>query len=244
MHPPLPSNLVNAINDAPDDDAPRLAAADWFRENGAADRADFIGLQMEMARLGKVRCHQPGADLGDGCDDSLCPRCGPEHVLAGREQELLDVAAAEFWAEFPGCVTDWWWVRGFVEKVRVDAVSWAALADAWLASHPLRTVVFDDVPDDRVIQHRQSAPYTHEYRVFSRERWHPEPACEVRGDGSIVLGLFSLEWDGLTFELPPPVEFRPITAQWDTSFTDIPTQLQRLRDEIIRQHGIPPHLVG
>src|SRR5829696_4128503 len=39
-----------AILEAPDDDAPRLVYADWLDERGQVDRAEFIRLQIRLAR--------------------------------------------------------------------------------------------------------------------------------------------------------------------------------------------------
>src|SRR5207248_2676212 len=43
--------LLRAICAEPDDDTPRLVAADWLEEHGDADRAAFIRIQVELARL-------------------------------------------------------------------------------------------------------------------------------------------------------------------------------------------------
>jgi uncharacterized protein (TIGR02996 family) len=43
--------LLDAIRAEPDDDLPRLAYADWLEEHDQADRAAFIRLQCEAARL-------------------------------------------------------------------------------------------------------------------------------------------------------------------------------------------------
>ena len=42
--------LVAAICEAPDEDTPRLALADWLEENGERERAEFIRAQIELAR--------------------------------------------------------------------------------------------------------------------------------------------------------------------------------------------------
>src|SRR5687767_4608593 len=39
--------LLQAILDDPDDDAVRLVFADWCEENGQAERAEFVRLQIE-----------------------------------------------------------------------------------------------------------------------------------------------------------------------------------------------------
>lgn len=43
--------FLQAIREAPADDAPRLIYADWLEENGQADRADFIRVQCRLAGL-------------------------------------------------------------------------------------------------------------------------------------------------------------------------------------------------
>jgi uncharacterized protein (TIGR02996 family) len=42
--------LLRAILDSPEDDAPRLVYADWLEEHGEPARAEFIRLQIELAR--------------------------------------------------------------------------------------------------------------------------------------------------------------------------------------------------
>jgi uncharacterized protein (TIGR02996 family) len=43
--------LLSAICADPEDDTPRLAYADWLQENGDEDRAEFIRVQIELARF-------------------------------------------------------------------------------------------------------------------------------------------------------------------------------------------------
>lgn len=43
--------FIQAIREAPSDDAPRLIYADWLEEQGQADRAEFIRVQCRLARL-------------------------------------------------------------------------------------------------------------------------------------------------------------------------------------------------
>lgn len=43
--------FLRAIFDAPEDDTPRLVYADFLQENGEDDRAEFIRVQCEIARL-------------------------------------------------------------------------------------------------------------------------------------------------------------------------------------------------
>src|SRR5207302_10568596 len=43
--------LMQAILEAPEDDEPRLVYSDWLEEHGEAERAEFIRLQVQLARL-------------------------------------------------------------------------------------------------------------------------------------------------------------------------------------------------
>ncbi len=43
--------FLEAIIGRPDDDGPRLAYADWLDERGDAARAEFIRVQIALARL-------------------------------------------------------------------------------------------------------------------------------------------------------------------------------------------------
>lgn len=44
--------LLRTILDSPDDDAPRRVYSDWLQEHGELDRAEFIRVQCELARIG------------------------------------------------------------------------------------------------------------------------------------------------------------------------------------------------
>ena len=52
--------FLRAIIEHPEDDTPRLIYADWLEENGDPDRAEFIRVQCELARLDD---HEQGAPL-------------------------------------------------------------------------------------------------------------------------------------------------------------------------------------
>jgi uncharacterized protein (TIGR02996 family) len=86
----------------PDDDAPRLVYADWLDENGDADRAEFIRLQVRLARM--------------EVDD-------PEYdTVEARAEELRRVHHIEWLNELPQCEHVNWEVfhRGFISAVKFD----------------------------------------------------------------------------------------------------------------------------
>jgi len=90
--------LMNAILERPDDDLPRLVYADYLDETGGADRAEFIRVQLQLAKL----------DRGD------------ERVadLSRREHELLQIG---FGGYVPGVRGIQTFRRGFVESLDTTA---------------------------------------------------------------------------------------------------------------------------
>jgi uncharacterized protein (TIGR02996 family) len=91
--------LLNAIVENPDDDAVRLVYSDWLEEHGQADRAEFVRVQIELAR-GKA-------------SEARRER------LRRRERELLAAHEAEWVGPLRSAVRRATFVRGFVERVTV-----------------------------------------------------------------------------------------------------------------------------
>jgi uncharacterized protein (TIGR02996 family) len=114
--------LLQAILAEPEDDGPRLIYADWLEENGNPDRAEFIRVQMELARV---------AEGG--------PR--PKELLA-REKRLWE-AHKEGWLQgFPPRMRkrDLRFHKGFFEELGGYPVNWVKQADDLFASHPIYRV--------------------------------------------------------------------------------------------------------
>src|SRR4051812_38017921 len=103
--------LLRAVCANPDDDIPRLVFADWLQENGDEARAEFIRLQVQMARL-----------------ESRAQDDWPAwQRLCAREQELRSEHDEKWWADLPdtqGFKMGRRFVRGFVESVHV--FNWTA----------------------------------------------------------------------------------------------------------------------
>src|SRR5262245_57432383 len=70
--------LIRSILANPADDAPRLVYADWLQEHGRGEDAEFIRVQVELARL--------GFDGGFHTDDRGRLRHAPPHVAALTER--------------------------------------------------------------------------------------------------------------------------------------------------------------
>jgi uncharacterized protein (TIGR02996 family) len=89
---------IKAIRAEVEDDTPRLACADWLEERGQAERAEFIRIQCQLARI-------------EG-DDPRRPD------LARREEELLVAHEAEWQKEVPAWAAKYArFRRGFVAGV-------------------------------------------------------------------------------------------------------------------------------
>jgi uncharacterized protein (TIGR02996 family) len=93
--------LLAAILDSPDDDLPRLIYADWLEESGRPFRAEFIRLQLDLARL-------PGDD-----------RRRPE--LEQRERALLRKHERAWLGPLRAWLGGWQFRRGLVEAVTLKA---------------------------------------------------------------------------------------------------------------------------
>ena len=137
--------LLRAIVAEPTDDTPRLVCADWIEEHGDSNRAAFIRIQVELARLeAHGRGNSRDADklrekerllLGPLSDyrplwaAEACPQLVRMTVqpktLAGIHAEGAD-----------GIV----FRRGFVEAVTCPAVDWLHHGSAVRRSQPVRAV--------------------------------------------------------------------------------------------------------
>ncbi len=115
-------DFLAAIIDRPDDDLPRLVYADFLDERGDPERAEFIRVQCELARL-------PAAD----------PDRGPLRV---REAELRK-AHVEQW-KIPELRGHQAFRRGFVEVVET-AAAWLLAAKGVFEQTPVRNLRIGNV---------------------------------------------------------------------------------------------------
>ncbi len=117
--------FLAAIREHPDDDLPRLVFADWLDEHGEPERAEFIRLQIEFARLSAAG---PGRDgLKARLDE-----------LKAREKHLLAAPGVTWHLRLPAGVMAGSSVRGFVGSVLVrDFAAFVGVADELFAAHPI-----------------------------------------------------------------------------------------------------------
>jgi uncharacterized protein (TIGR02996 family) len=92
-------DLLQAIIENPDDDALRLVFADWLRDHDELERAEFIRVQIELAKLPNLDNRRP--------------------ELEQRETELLARNESEWVGPIRHCVVSWTFHRGFIAEVTV-----------------------------------------------------------------------------------------------------------------------------
>jgi uncharacterized protein (TIGR02996 family) len=119
--------LLNAIVAHPDDDTPRLVYADWLEEHGDPDRAEFIRLQCEYARVGP---HAPGARALAGRADELWAEHG--HWWLPRRGPRIDSCRCR---------------RGFPEYVSIPAGGFLYRGGRLFEAAPITSLVLNDLGD-------------------------------------------------------------------------------------------------
>jgi uncharacterized protein (TIGR02996 family) len=123
--------LLAAVCADPDDDTPRLVFADWLDEHDEPERAEFIRLQIQSAKL---------------------PDGKRKAQLQSREEELLE-AHTEEWTEplreFEGSRTGDFYIfrRGFVEVIGSDGEIMAEEGDRVFELAPIREIKFADLEE-------------------------------------------------------------------------------------------------
>jgi uncharacterized protein (TIGR02996 family) len=118
--------LLQAILADPEDDGPRLIYADWLEENGNADRAEFIRVQIELAGTAQAN-----------------PRRLLE--LHARETQLWDAHREEWLHGFPAHMRrrDLRFHKGFFEELAGDPAVWRKHCEKLFARNPIYRVRLD-----------------------------------------------------------------------------------------------------
>lgn len=119
-------DLLQAIIDNPDDDALRLVFADWLEDHGEFERAEFIRVQIELAK-------SPNAD-----------NRRPE--LEQRETELLARNESEWVKPIRHCVVSWTFQRGFIAEVTVTVAMYQEHTFELVHLAPIRRMWVDGAP--------------------------------------------------------------------------------------------------
>jgi uncharacterized protein (TIGR02996 family) len=115
--------FLQAICEDPDDDAVRLIYADWLDEHGQPERAEFIRVQIELARL--PRWHRRWQEC----------LAHQRHLLVGDASGLPPLLGDIGWGQFG---------RGFMEGVWTSSVKeFLGHAKTIFAAAPVRHFVLD-----------------------------------------------------------------------------------------------------
>jgi uncharacterized protein (TIGR02996 family) len=141
--------LLREVLEVPGDDTPRLVLADWLEEHGEPDRAEFIRVQVALARL----AGEEGASVADDCQ---YPRgWGPgERALHRQARELFgrnghwSVLRFPDEAPYGGWVyhaPEWLhWRRGFLRTLVLPSRAFLDRARLLFAAHPVTEVRLSD----------------------------------------------------------------------------------------------------
>jgi uncharacterized protein (TIGR02996 family) len=116
--------LLRAVLADPED-APRLVLADWLEEHGHAQRAEFIRVQLALARLA-----------------ARDPEYQP---LAARSRELEN-GPAQGWRKQeqpPSCLLDTVYHRGFLGEVQGTVAKWVKSAGGLFRMAPIRVATIE-----------------------------------------------------------------------------------------------------
>jgi uncharacterized protein (TIGR02996 family) len=195
--------LLAAILANPDEDTPRLVFADYLQENGEQARAEFVRVQMELARF-----VEPVA--GNGVryfrGDTSLPVLRRVDELESRERELLtcpDVITATT-VNAPGlCLRQPDGIyRGFVECLTLSAADWLRHAEAIRTEHPVRKVTLTARPNfssitNNTFQGILSAGHSERRVTCPREAWL---AKLEQFDSDRLKAMLALLWPGITFD--------------------------------------------
>ncbi len=200
------AGFIAAILADPDADDVRLIYADWLEDHEQSERAEFIRVQVELAKF----------DVNDLAAKGMSkwPTTAAWHSesnrlirLHAREIELSCLDRRDWMgaakdivpngARFDDHLT---WCRGFVESLACSAADWFAHADAITACQPVRAVTLTT----RLSLHETGFCYAavREKIILdaalrngaNRQNYPP-----TWDDGNIV----SYIWPGITFTVPP-----------------------------------------
>lgn len=150
---PLDPALLAAVRHAPDDDAPRLIAADWLDEHGESERAEFIRLQCRLWRTRHNHRHQEFGGPDGGCE--ACRLQRRSRQLVARQWTVWQASArvtgwSSIWLDTPSArpegqpaqsgIVAVRFARGFADEVELSAADLIQFGDALVAAEPVRTV--------------------------------------------------------------------------------------------------------
>ncbi|HEY1067483.1 MAG TPA: TIGR02996 domain-containing protein [Pirellulales bacterium] len=219
---PEESALLDAIVAAPDDDAPRLAYADYLTAQGDL-RGEVIRLQIEMER----------------CEDTDEERCA---ALWDEAQKLLDAHGREWFR--PLAALNLWPTLGsefcpefFMQRGMLEAV-WIHLEDVlpehaeelWSFAPTLNSVSFFQTVDLPGLAALPQMQRIQELSVLANEPETAESDMAALAESPNVTRLRSLT---LGYELSDPAAMTLFSAPWFDRLRELDLQRAKLSPEMI-----------
>jgi len=165
--------LLRTVIEQRDEDAPRLIFADWLEENGESDRAEFIRIQCELAKISQWKpcwaCHSPASDTGvmihkHGCiskEVAMWRGSNPSKAEINerfrhlqRKEREVDKRYKWFQFELNHAWKEWdksrsnqvFYTRGFISQISISWENWLENWQAIRQSTPLEQVSFTSYP--------------------------------------------------------------------------------------------------
>jgi uncharacterized protein (TIGR02996 family) len=114
--------FIAAVAATPDDDAVRLVFADWLEDRGDTDRAEFIRVQCELARLEPADARYPDLHL--------------------RQLELLARHEQEWLGEWADRLVRWEFRRGLLYAVTITPGPFLGHGNDLFRRHPVERMAF------------------------------------------------------------------------------------------------------
>jgi uncharacterized protein (TIGR02996 family) len=143
--------LLEVIRRDPADDLPRLAFADLLDEQGEAERAEFIRVQVELEPL---RCWSDGT-LGEPLNDAEVAELRRYNALRRRERELMTSNVVPIWRSWAAPANRLtpqgalfsdhvFFRRGFVWRVHCTLAAWREHGPAVVRAQPIERAELSD----------------------------------------------------------------------------------------------------
>jgi uncharacterized protein (TIGR02996 family) len=173
----------------PRDDGPRLVYADYLEEQGDADRAELIRIQISIPNLVNEsrNFHEASMRLMEANRRSnILLEANPQWaspVASIFRQEEMSLTARHQYGYGGTSWVRWEWVRGFISKIRMPYMYWQRNGVAVLAVAPITDVAI--------------------VANANEDFWnHPADALE----------FLSSRWPGINFHIQRLHEFQPINT--------------------------------
>ncbi len=230
---PLLPGILDDILKHPDEDGPRLVAADWWEEHGEVERAEFIRVQIALAKMPEPEYLTLNPIIATVADYPAgrcvqCRKAAPErclyHVLRRRERELL-----ELWGHWTPRIVDCAWqlagdhyIMSTIDESRPGRSALFTFTFRRGFVHALTCTAADWLAHAAAIRAQQpvqavtlttwpNAQWSVGERPqrfrFGKRGWRSLDSFPWPTEGPLVKAMLAAEWPGIAFTLPTTVDF-------------------------------------